>query len=749
MADRRPLVRIDGQIRNLPASDHLPVTIVDGAVEDTDARLTDAREWTAQTVSQAEAEAGTATTRRAWTAQRVRQAILAWWNGSAAKTKLDGIATNATANQSDAFLLARANHTGTQTLSTISDAGTAAAGNIVASVTDTTAERILTTGYAGLIHNQATNLGLIDRDFNLRNEFYLSRAAGAANRPSWIGLSAVHAVLTLPVFTDRTLQLTFSPEDGQNRVSLRTQNVGTWAAWVDLFHTGNFDPATKSNLGHTHTLSDITDSGTAAAGDIVTSATDTTSGRILTTGYANLLSTSLPSATDSQDNNTRLQYALTRGQNQQNSPSWIPYNSPHGVFVLPILDNRGLQLTFAPAGTANRVSIRTYAGGVFADWVDLFHTGNFDPSTKSNVGHTHTLSDITDSGTAAAGTLTTSRQDTTIGRVQRVGDAGLASLTSEVIPNDATRRGSGVYMYSSVDSPYVDQSGPAIRINGSGNGRAIEFFGITAGGSPSRFFGRSQHALDSWSPPVEFWTTQNFNPGTAASADLTTTQTSTTLNEVVKVGDYGIGVGLNVLSGGVDYNTLTVPGDYAVLGFGSTNAPNDSGANFMVTVSAASNSADNDTVWQRATVYGSTARTFERTFSFSQWSPWREVWTSAVFDPNAKANFITEVVALGGDFGTGEARCSKAGNVVTITMIGTISHNSLDSLESGSGAIPGNYRPNHSVTVTPLIQNGVAYQIIINAVGRLTLSYRDPMSTTMVARTSTGFPHSVTFNRSS
>lgn len=42
-----------------------------------DARLSNSREWTASTVSQAEAEAGTATTRRAWTAQRVAQAIAA------------------------------------------------------------------------------------------------------------------------------------------------------------------------------------------------------------------------------------------------------------------------------------------------------------------------------------------------------------------------------------------------------------------------------------------------------------------------------------------------------------------------------------------------------------------------------------------------------------------------------------------------------------------------------------------------
>ena len=47
----------------------------------------------------------------------------------AEQTKLAGIAAGATVNSSDATLLARANHTGTQTLSTISDAGTAAANN--------------------------------------------------------------------------------------------------------------------------------------------------------------------------------------------------------------------------------------------------------------------------------------------------------------------------------------------------------------------------------------------------------------------------------------------------------------------------------------------------------------------------------------------------------------------------------------------------------------------------------------------
>lgn len=57
-----------------------------------DSRLSDAREWSAETVSQVEAEAGTATTRRAWTAQRVWQAIAAWWEGI--KDNLSSIGVN-------------------------------------------------------------------------------------------------------------------------------------------------------------------------------------------------------------------------------------------------------------------------------------------------------------------------------------------------------------------------------------------------------------------------------------------------------------------------------------------------------------------------------------------------------------------------------------------------------------------------------------------------------------------------------
>jgi hypothetical protein len=64
------------------------VVVHDGATaggfplaRESDSRLSDSREWSADTVTQAEAEAGSSTVRRAFTAQRLFQAIAAWWTG--------------------------------------------------------------------------------------------------------------------------------------------------------------------------------------------------------------------------------------------------------------------------------------------------------------------------------------------------------------------------------------------------------------------------------------------------------------------------------------------------------------------------------------------------------------------------------------------------------------------------------------------------------------------------------------------
>lgn len=121
-----PVQSVNGQAGNiiLSPSDIGAATAAQGAKADSaiqpgNPALSDAREWSAQTIDEAEAAAGTATTRRAFNALRVRQAILGWWNNSSDKVKLDGIATGATANASDADLRDRSTHTGVQAISTI------------------------------------------------------------------------------------------------------------------------------------------------------------------------------------------------------------------------------------------------------------------------------------------------------------------------------------------------------------------------------------------------------------------------------------------------------------------------------------------------------------------------------------------------------------------------------------------------------------------------------------------------------
>jgi hypothetical protein len=132
-------------------------TVSSGYVTTGDSRLTDAREWSAATVSQAEAEAGTSTSRLAFTPQRVFQAIAAWWNASAAKTKLDGIATGATANSTDAQLRDRSTHTGTQAASTITGLATVATSGAYGDLSGI--PTVVTTSAAGL--QPATSFGTI------------------------------------------------------------------------------------------------------------------------------------------------------------------------------------------------------------------------------------------------------------------------------------------------------------------------------------------------------------------------------------------------------------------------------------------------------------------------------------------------------------------------------------------------------------------------------------------------------------
>ena len=66
---------MDNIVINVTESvEDVTIEVVESA-EDVTIEVAEISEWLAETVSQEEAEAGTATDRRAWTAQRVKQAI--------------------------------------------------------------------------------------------------------------------------------------------------------------------------------------------------------------------------------------------------------------------------------------------------------------------------------------------------------------------------------------------------------------------------------------------------------------------------------------------------------------------------------------------------------------------------------------------------------------------------------------------------------------------------------------------------
>jgi hypothetical protein len=195
-----------------------------------DARLSDAREWTATTVSQAEAEAGTATTRRAFTAQRVRQAAVGWWNGSADKTKLDGIATGATANATDAALRDRATHTGTQAWATITTTPTTLAGY---GITD--AAPLSHVGAGGGAHALATTS--------------VAGFMAAADKTRLAALGTVWATSAQP--SANVINLTtgagLTPVAGL-QVRFRAGTATTGAATINLDSSGAVDARTITNV---------------------------------------------------------------------------------------------------------------------------------------------------------------------------------------------------------------------------------------------------------------------------------------------------------------------------------------------------------------------------------------------------------------------------------------------------------------------------------------------------------------------
>jgi hypothetical protein len=171
-----------------------------------DPRLGDARDWTAPTVEQAEAEAGTGTARRAWTVERVWQAIAAWWQASStAAGRVLVTAANAAA-QRTALGLGNVDNTSdaAKPVSNATATALAAKADLVGGVIPTSQiPSIALVTYLGTVANQAAMLALRgeEADWCIRSDkgtkWVLIAGTGAV-LADWLelptGIDAVSAV---------------------------------------------------------------------------------------------------------------------------------------------------------------------------------------------------------------------------------------------------------------------------------------------------------------------------------------------------------------------------------------------------------------------------------------------------------------------------------------------------------------------------------------------------------------------------
>lgn len=206
-----------------------------------DSRLSDAREWSAETVSQAEAEAGTATTRRAWTAQRVRQAIVAWWNGVSSAWGRGFVASADAAAGRTALEL-----------------GNAATRAVQTSPTDITAGSLMAVGAFGLgglidLRGTAFETGTPANMFGLGTVTGFARGGpDGLNIPAITG-NNIFGVLSVyghwPNATGYAGAASREFLTDTGRKFLQTQLGGSWNPWREVFTTGNILGTVSQSAG--------------------------------------------------------------------------------------------------------------------------------------------------------------------------------------------------------------------------------------------------------------------------------------------------------------------------------------------------------------------------------------------------------------------------------------------------------------------------------------------------------------------
>lgn len=406
-------------------------TALDSKVNNTDSRLSDSREWTASTVSQAEAEAGTATTRRAFTAQRVRQAIAAWWlsvstlfgrslveasDASDAKAKL-GLSTVATSGSYNdlsnkptiptvpALLPQAEATTGTATtqrtinakvLKDTIDASVSTATNplqpklTAGTNVQISADNVISstnTTYAGMSASEigagtsTTTRSISSKVLNdwLNGKGYSTQTLVAGSNVSISGntISAVnttYAGMTQAEATAGTVttQRLISPKVLVDTISSAVSGGVSADALIKAQNLNDLpNKATaRTNLGL----------GSAAVADLGTSVASAARGNHTHAQYWDIVNTTGYAPTGNLDDFSAGQGGYVRsGTTNPNAPETGLDVITKAQFGDPDL----LQIAYPQRGV-ERLLMRTKSSSGWGDWLEFWHDGNFNPNTKAN-----------------------------------------------------------------------------------------------------------------------------------------------------------------------------------------------------------------------------------------------------------------------------------------------------------------------------------------------------------------------------
>lgn len=407
--------------------------------------------------------------------------------------------------------------------------GTAATANVTTSATDTTANRLLKVSDfgAGALNLSTTTLLTSLDSLDIPTGWYAILGSQPGNPTAQAG------VVNILRYSASASRQMFWPVNGaglEQRAFARQVRTGpVFDPWVEEYNSG-----TLTVTVYARTLLDDIDAaaarttlglGTAATATLTTSTTDPNIGRVMRVG---------------DYGNGGPAISITEASlNDSDRPSGDYFVSAASAGILPVNTNSYIRHTDnASAGFAyqflfsvntNRSWARYQAASTWQPWIEYWTSSSLPVTTYAK-----TLLDDVDAaaarstlglGTAATGTVTISTEDSTLGRIGRIGDWGWGQTIISKATADLdvqTRVGSFLAVNGNALTDGATNHWPITNINASVwfnlarfgtdvrfSELACQAFNTAAG--QNRWFGRQKHdaAYSSWAEFLTFSTTTN------------------------------------------------------------------------------------------------------------------------------------------------------------------------------------------------------------------------------------------------